>query len=489
VFENGFLPSYVPAPVEPAPRGMIPLSPSLFVDTTSEFDSLKYQMYQSFADDRGDDSITIAEEWKPVGEERLKEEMDEINARAWFAKYRYFSPKFMQIVEELSDEMFKQSKTNYFLAYRRRKEAWDAAIEAGLPQPIVQELAQEAWFAGDPPVYRTPQELRFLMTRELLDNATCPTLEREVTPRYDEWGEYIDYSTPSPQQLVVNATEDLLNSVSNVTMKDVWNLYYQAYSQEDKDALKAEQASTPKIGDGVPLPESERNIKGTWKYKLCARGFDEVEYLSDFLANGGIDDVQDELVAKTVSDCGDGVFKDSEGARYVSLDSSKHSEVKLRAAAKSRHEEVDEWVEVGSEEQVMKLLGTMDAVWEGKRGGIKERDAKHAKARADAVKREEEREADEAKRINKKSRSMLVKCGGDGVRIVTGNRFVPSWLAPLVAKAAKKLKTPLREGIRIGTLLAVMGGFGYGVDRANLMLKGPRRTTPPPVRTTTGLPY
>ena len=68
------------------------------------------------------------------------------------------------------------------------------------------------------------------MTRELLDNATCPGLEREVRPRYDEWGEYIDYSTPSPQQLVLNATEDLLNNVSNVTMKDVWNLYYQVCS-------------------------------------------------------------------------------------------------------------------------------------------------------------------------------------------------------------------------------------------------------------------
>ena len=190
-----------------------------------------------------------------------------------------------------------------------------------------------------------------------------------------------------------------------------------------------------------------------------------------------------------MTECGDGVFKDSEGVKYVSLDSSKHSEVKLRAAAKSKHEDVDEWEEVGSEEQVMKLLEAMDAVWEGKRCAIKERDAKHAKARADAVKREEEREADEAKRINKKSRSMLVKCGGDGVRIVTGNRFVPSWLMPWIAKAAKKLKTPLREGVRIGTLLAVMGGFGYGVDRVNLMLKGPRRTTPPPVRTTTGLPY
>jgi hypothetical protein len=65
-----------------------------------------------------------------------------------------------QTLNPLVSLQFKQSKTNYFLAYRRRKEAWDAAIEAGLPQPIVQELAQEAWFAGDPPVYRTPQELR-----------------------------------------------------------------------------------------------------------------------------------------------------------------------------------------------------------------------------------------------------------------------------------------------------------------------------------------
>ena len=42
---------------------MIPLSPSLFVDPTTDFDSLKYQMYQAFADDSGDEhnSITIAE--------------------------------------------------------------------------------------------------------------------------------------------------------------------------------------------------------------------------------------------------------------------------------------------------------------------------------------------------------------------------------------------------------------------------------------------
>ena len=53
-----------------------------------------------------------------MGEERLKEEMDEINARAWFAKYRYFSPKFMQIVEELSDEMVRLSQKTLTSGFR-----------------------------------------------------------------------------------------------------------------------------------------------------------------------------------------------------------------------------------------------------------------------------------------------------------------------------------------------------------------------------------
>jgi hypothetical protein len=44
-----------------------------------------------------------------VSEERMKEEMDDIDARAWFAKYRYFTPKAMEIIEELSDEMVRMS--------------------------------------------------------------------------------------------------------------------------------------------------------------------------------------------------------------------------------------------------------------------------------------------------------------------------------------------------------------------------------------------
>lgn len=39
----------------------------------------------------------------------MKEEMDDINAREWFAKYRHFTPKAMEIIKELSDEMVRMS--------------------------------------------------------------------------------------------------------------------------------------------------------------------------------------------------------------------------------------------------------------------------------------------------------------------------------------------------------------------------------------------
>lgn len=157
----------------------------------------------------------------------------------------------------------------------------------------------------------------------------------------------------------------------------------------------------------------------------------------------------------------------------------------MRAAAEDNAGEEWEAVEGASPEDIVGWMDAVGSVWEEKRSKIAQRQAQDGKRGRDARKREQEAGEAEEHKMQAAAERMMRRCGKDGIKIVSERWFAPAWLA----KGLKKLAVPLREAVRVFTILAVCGSFGYGVEVANRKLKGPRRTTPPPVRTTTGLPY
>jgi len=267
-----------------------------------------------------------------------------------------------------------------------------------------------------------------------------------------------------------------------LTVKQILDLGYAANGEKLRAALKAEILEAKELGRSKQKrkeKEEPRTISGVYPYNLIAG--DQQVMLEDYIAGGlGKEVHEDHVVSpKELTEVGQSTFVDKNGTMYIGLASPMHpatQELAKEALVSDWQQEVS-WSQVqdavAQTEEAIKMIGKE---WDSKR------EARGLTRWGGAKDAEEDKKDPE---VSKEVQRMMRNVGKDGMRIESDHPLMPWWLA----RKLKCLVTPAREALRIGALLAVIVSFGGAVEYTNLLLKGPRRTTPRPVRTTTGLPY
>jgi len=305
----------------------------------------------------------------------------------------------------------------------------------------------------------------------------------------DEYGnEIVEFPSDVAHQTLMHEMRlrDWNESASNMTERQLLDLGYNAYGWKMKAALKAETLESKVIGDGRIRREKPRSVSGRVKYSMIAG--EQLSHLEDWMQHGMEDALHRDLVMddKDVTKVGERTFVDKNGTMYVGLESPMHP----MSQAAAKHGGVDggrevDWEDVKANVTVMyNAMSRLYTEWESRReaAGLLPCD-KESQGDTTDDDDEEEEEVDPA--VRREVARMMKPAGRDGIRISTDSRILPWWLKRKLAF----LVTPAREALRIAALLSVVVSFGAGVEYTNLLLKGPRRTTPRPVRTTTGLPY